>query len=412
MNQVAGSAALEAVPAPGSVVIVGSGQAGGELAISLRQQRFSGRIVLVGEEPHVPYKRPPLSKGFLAGTVSREQLFLAPAETLAKAGIELVSGVRVATIDRAAKRLDLADGRSLKYERLALTTGGRPRRSGLPGEGAENVFLLRNIVDVEAIRHCAKTARRVVIIGGGYIGLEVAAISVKLGLRVTVLESQPRVLARVTAPPVSSFIEAVHRAAGVDLRLNASVTAFEGAPLVRQVLLSDGSRIDTDFVIIGIGLVPETALASAAGLVVDDGIVVDEFTRTSDPDIVAAGDCTRHPSRHAGRNVRLESVQNAVDQARHAARTLAGRPEPYHSIPWFWSEQYDLRLQMVGLSSPDDEIVLRGSAAERSFSAFYIRGGRIVAADCINRSRDFIAAKKWVAEGASPSVIDSAAGGC
>jgi 3-phenylpropionate/trans-cinnamate dioxygenase ferredoxin reductase subunit len=381
-----------------TIVIVGAGQAGGEIATALRQQKFEGRIVLIGEEPHLPYKRPPLSKGFLNGSIKLEQLYVVPPATLQKADIELISGTRVTRIDRAAKRVELADGRSIAYDRLALATGGRARPLPLPGANRRNVFPLRTIADVELIRQHAQPGKRAVIVGGGFIGLEVAAVLVKLGLKVTVLEGLPRVLARVTVPEVSAFFERVHREAGVDLRTGVKIEAFVGEPDVTHVQLGDGSRIEADFVVIGIGLIANVELAQEAGLAVDNGIVVDEFARTSDPDIVAAGDCTSHPSNFAGRRLRLESVQNAMEQARHAAGTLVGNLRPYQTVPWFWSDQYDCKLQMVGLSTGFDQMVIRGDpASSRSFAVFYLREGRAIAADAVSRPQDFMFAKKLVA---------------
>lgn len=381
-----------------TVVIVGAGQAGGEIAIELRKLGYAGGVTVVGDEPCLPYKRPPLSKAYLAGSVGEDSLHLMSKANLEKAGIECLSGLRVLRIARAGRRVELSDGRSLPYDRLALTLGGRARSLPLPGADKLNVFPLRTLADVNAIRpHCAP-GRRVTIVGGGFIGLEVAAVLTKLGLKVTVLENLPRVLARVTAPEVSAFFERVHREAGVDLRTGVQIAAFEGMGEVTRVKLADGSHINTDFVVVGIGLLPNTELAAEAGLVVDNGIVVDEFTRTSDPDIVAAGDCTNHPNELMGRRIRLESVQNAVDQARAAAQTLMGRATPYRTVPWFWSDQYDLKLQMTGLSAGYERMVLRGDPkTQRAFSAFYIKDGHLLAADTVNRPQDHMLARKLIA---------------
>jgi 3-phenylpropionate/trans-cinnamate dioxygenase ferredoxin reductase component len=379
------------------IVIVGAGQAGGETAIQLRKLGYAGRILILGDEPHIPYKRPPLSKAYLAGAVGTDSLHLMSRANLDKIGVEFRGEARVTRIDRGQRRLDLADGSAVAYDRLVLATGGRARELNLPGAHRPNVFPLRTIADVDRIRARCAAGKRVVVIGGGFIGLEVAAICVKLALKVTVLEGLPRVLARVTVPQVSQFFEQVHREAGVDLRTGAQVTALEGEPEVRHVDLDDGSRIDADLVIVGVGIVPNVELAADAGLAVDNGIVVDECTRTSDPLICAAGDCTNHPNEFLGRRVRLESVQNAMEQARAAAATLAGQPEPYRAVPWFWSDQYDLKLQMVGLSAGHDEVVLRGDPSRRSFAAFYLRGGQLIAADAVNRPAEFMFAKKLVA---------------
>lgn len=391
----------EQSPSDLTFLIIGGGQAGGEVASELRKQGFTGRVVIVGEESQIPYKRPPLSKGFLAGTVAEESLFVSQPANMEKLNIEFVGNARVERIDRAAHCVHLADGSTLRYDKLALTTGGRARLLSQPGGDKANVFPLRSIADVKKIQPHAVAGQRAVIVGAGFIGLETAAVLVKLGLQVTVLEGLPRVLARVTAPEVSSFFERVHREAGVDLRTGVQIEALEGDTRVTHVRLADGSRIEADFLIVGIGVIANTELAAAAGLAVDNGIVVDEFACTSDPDIVAAGDCTNHPSTFAGRRIRLESVQNAMEQGRIAARSMVGKSEAYQNVPWFWSDQYDLKLQMVGLSQGYDQLVVRGDPATlRSFSAFYLREGRMIAADAISRPAEFMLAKKWVAEAA------------
>lgn len=380
-----------------TVVIVGAGQAGGETASQLRKLGHTGRILIVGDEPHIPYKRPPLSKAYLAGAVGEDALHLLPRAGLDKLSIEFRSDTRAIGIDRHARRLLTSEG-ALGYDRLVLATGGRARELNLPGAHRQNVFPLRTLGDVNRIRPRLAAGRRVVIVGGGFIGLEVAAVCVKLGLNVTVLEGLPRVLARVTVPQVSAFFERVHREAGVDLRTGVQVAGLEGEPEVRRVLLDGGGSVEADLVIVGVGIVPNVELAQDAGLPVDNGIVVDEFTRTADPAILAAGDCTNHPNEFLGRRVRLESVQNAMEQARAAAATLAGKLEAYRAVPWFWSDQYDFKLQMVGLSAGHDACVLRGDPATgRSFAAFYLREGRLIAADTVNRAGDFAIAKKLVA---------------
>ena len=389
------------------VVIVGAGQAGGEVAGELRKQGYTGAITLIGEEEQIPYKRPPLSKGFLSGAVTEESLYVSPKAKLDTLNIEFIGNARVARIDRARKAVVLADGREQAYDKLALTTGGRARLLPIIGADKPNVLPLRSIADVKLLQPRCVAGARAVVIGGGFIGLETAAVMVKLGLTVTVLEGLPRVLARVTAPEVSAFFERVHREAGVDLRTGAQISHFEGDDeAVREVVLADGARIATDFVIVGIGVVANTELAAEAGLVIDNGIAVDEFARTSDPDIVAAGDCTSHPSNFAGRRIRLESVQNAMEQGRIAARSILGKGEAYQNVPWFWSDQYDCKLQMVGLSGGYDRLVLRGDpATQRNFAAFYLKEGKLIAADTVTRPGEFMLAKKWVAEGA---VLDPA----
>ena len=379
-----------------TIVIVGAGQAGGETASELRKQGYAGRIVLVGEEPHVPYRRPPLSKAFLAGTASEESLYLMSPAGLEKARIEFIGGVRAERIDRAARQLHLADGRVLDYDKLVLATGGRARSLSLPGADRPNVFPMRSIADVHGLRAHCLNGKSLVIVGGGFIGLEVAAVATKLGLKVTVLEGLPRVLARVTVPEVSAFFERVHREAGVDLRTGVQITAFEGDAVVTHVVLGDGSRIAADFVLAGIGQLPNVEMAQEAGLAVDNGIVVDEYSRTADPDIYAAGDCANHPNEFYGRRLRLESVQNAMEQGRVVVAALMGKPQVYNVVPWFWSDQYDLKLQMVGLSAGFDRMVLRGDLNGRAFAAFYLKDGRLIAADTVSRPQDFMFAKKLV----------------
>jgi 3-phenylpropionate/trans-cinnamate dioxygenase ferredoxin reductase subunit len=381
--------------------IIGGGQAGAEIAGELRKQGFDGRVVILGEEAALPYKRPPLSKAYLAGGLAEESLYVMQKAGLEKANIEFRGGARVVQIDREAKQLKLSDGSMLAYDKLAIATGGRARELKIPGADRPNVLLLRTIADVEKIRALAQAGKRAVTIGGGFIGLEAAATLVKHGVQVTVLEGLPRVLARVTSPEVSAFFERVHREAGVDLRTGVQITSFEyeahADAAVTHIHLSDHSRVEADFIIVGIGVVPNTELAEGAGLVVDNGIVVDDCTRTSDPDIVAAGDCTNHPNEFLNRRVRLESVQNAMEQGRAAARTMLGKPETYKMVPWFWSDQFDLKLQMVGISTGYDQIVIRGDLASRAFAAFYLHEGHVIAADTVSKPLDFMLAKKMVA---------------
>lgn len=389
---------MNATSTPHRVVIVGAGQAGGETAAELRRQGFSGQISIVGDEPWVPYKRPPLSKAYLAGAAARESLYVMPPAALERASVEFHGGVAVRAIDRAARSVLLDDGRSLGYDKLVLATGGRARRLVCPGAELPGVHVLRGIADVDAIRERIRAGARLVIVGGGYIGLEVAAVAVKAGLKVTVLESMPRVLQRVTAPEMSAFYERVHREAGVDLRTGVQLAGFEAqADGSLQVNLAGTGVLDADLVVVGIGIVPNVELAADAGLTVDNGIVVDQYTRTSDPDIHAAGDCTSHPSAFFGRHIRLESVQNAMEQGRSVAHNLLGKATAYANVPWFWSDQYELKLQMVGMSAGYDQCVLRGDPAQRSFSAFYLRDGVLIAVDAVSRPLEFMLAKKLVA---------------
>jgi len=383
-------------------VIVGASHAGTQLALSLRQGGWDGRIVLAGDEPVKPYQRPPLSKDVLSGAKSQEQIPIRPASILEKAGIELVLGRRVESIDRSRKILYMEDGEALGYDKLALTLGAYPATIPLTGSDKQGVHYLRKLADVQQIRPFVTEGKSAVIVGGGYIGLEAGAVLRQLGMTVTVLEALPRVLQRVTAPAVSRFYERLHGEEGLWVVTSALVTSIEGEDRVERVHCADGTQFDADLVIIAVGVLPNTQLACHAGLEVEDGILVDEFARTSDPDIVAAGDCTRHFNPIYRRRVRLESVQNAMDQAKTAAATLNGNPEPYHALPWFWSDQYDVKLQIAGLSQGYDNIVLRGDPKTgRSFAVFYFRGEQLLAVDAVNRPGEFMVGKKLLLAGAT-----------
>ena len=390
--------------ASSTAIIIGAGHAGGELAIALRNEGWAGRILLLGEEAHLPYHRPPLSKAYLAGSVEKSSLSIRPQAAYDRASVEFLGGVRVTRIDRANQRLELADGQQLSYDKLAIATGGRPRPLSVPNAAAAercgNFHYLRTLDDVEHIREQMSAGKRLTIVGGGYIGLEVAASAIALGLQVTVLEALPRVLQRVTAAELSAYYERKHREAGVDIRTNVQVADLDVADdAVTAVICADGSRLDTDLVVVGIGLLANTELAAEAGLEVDNGILVDEHACTSDPLIFAAGDCTNHPNPLLGRRLRLESVPNALEQSRVAAANMAGKDKRYASVPWFWSDQYELKLKMVGLAERFERLVLRGDPQTDSFSAFYLKGDTLLAADTVNRPQDFIAAKRLVAEG-------------
>ncbi|MES2631332.1 MAG: FAD-dependent oxidoreductase [Pseudomonadota bacterium] len=389
-----------------ALVIVGAGHAGSELAVSARQQGWAGPILLLGDEPFLPYHRPPLSKAFLAGKVDAESLLLRSQTAYDAANVTLMPGVRMTRIDRAARRIELADGSHLGYAKLALCTGGRPRLLACAGIDAHkppsNLLYLRTQKDALAIREHLKPGSRLVVIGGGYVGLEVAASAIALGAHVTLLEAQPRVLARVAGPDLSKFYESVHRAAGVDVRTGVSMRAVhteagQGGRIVR-IECEDGESFDADVVVAGLGMLVNDDAARLAGLATDAGLEVDENGCTRDPHIVAAGDCTVHFDHLYGRTIRLESVPNALEQARSAAAWLCGKSKPNQGVPWFWSDQYDLKLQMVGLSQGYDRCVLRGDPATRSFCAFYLQGDRLLAVDAVNRAGDFMVAKRALAQ--------------
>lgn len=378
-------------------VILGAGHAAGQLAQSLRGNGFEGRIVMIGEEPYVPYQRPPLSKKFLSGDLPVERVYFKPPEFYNKAEVELLLNCRVDRIDRENRQLHLGDGQTVNYDKLAIATGSRVRELPVPGAELPGVFYLRTIDDVDSIRNYLKPGGKLVIVGGGYIGLEVAAVMVSRGLDVTVIEMAPVVMARVVDRQVSEFFADVHRKAGVKIENGLAVEGFEGDGKVERVLCPGGKSFDADAVIIGVGIVPNVELAEEAGLACDNGIIVDEYARTADPVIFAAGDCTNHPNKLLDRRLRLESVHNALEQAKTAAAAMCGKLVEYNQIPWFWSDQYDLKLQIVGLTGDHDQVVIRGDMAARAFAAFYIKGDRIIAVDAINSPREFMASKALVA---------------
>ncbi len=381
------------------IVIVGAGHAGGTLATQLARAGDRFRITLIGAEKWPPYERPPLSKQLLMGEVPTEKVFLRPESFYADKGVDLRLGTEVTSIDRAGKTITLAGGESLAYDRLALCTGTAIREIPVAGRDLPGVHYIRTIDDTLAIREKATPGARVVIAGGGYIGLEAAAALRKLGCDVTVIEMMDRVMARAVAEPVSRFYEDAHTAEGVRILLETGVAEIGGDGRAEHVTDSHGNLHPADIVLVGIGVVPVVALAADAGLAVDDGIVVDARARTSDPDVFAAGDCTRHPNALLGRTVRLESVQNAVDQARCISNELTDKGVNYAEVPWFWSDQYDLKMQMAGLPAPDDQVVVRGDPARRSFSVFYLRDGRVSGVNAINVGADYVRGRKWIGEG-------------
>ncbi|BBX64780.1 putative ferredoxin reductase [Mycobacterium saskatchewanense] len=377
-------------------VIVGASHAGAQLAASLRQEGWDGEIVLVGEESALPYQRPPLSKAYLAGKSTLDDLAIRSSGFYAKQRIQLLDAT-VEAIDRPAGHVVLNTGEVLPYDKLALCTGARPRRLCTPGADLAGVFYLRTAADVEMIRKGTTAGGRAVIVGGGYIGLETAASLRGLGMEVTVLEATERVLERVTAPEVSAFFDRVHREEGVNIRTGTLVDALSGDGMVREVFLASGESIPADLVIVGIGVEPNIELATAAGLAVDNGVVIDDQARTSDPDIVAAGDCASHHMARYGRRIRLESVPSAGEQAKVAAATMCAKSKKIVALPWFWSDQYNLKLQIAGLNTGYDEVVLNGDPTrDRHFTCFYLRAGGFIAADCINRPRDFMFSKRAI----------------
>ena len=378
-----------------AMIIVGAGHAAGQAAASLRQAGHEGDIVIIGDEPHIPYQRPPLSKQYLADEHGLDKVYLRPEKFYVDKNVRMKSGTRVEAIDVRGKTVTTSDGETLAYEKLALTTGSRPRLLDIEGCELDGVHYLRTIADADAIKSEMGAGKKVVIVGGGYIGLEVAAVSVVAGLEVHVLEMEQRILQRVTTPAMSEYYHDLHSGRGVHVHTNTTVTGFSGNGRIRKVHCSD-TAFDADLVIVGIGIVPNVELAEAAGIDCDNGILVDERCQTSAPDVYAAGDCTNHPNPILDRRLRLESVPNAMEQARVAASNMCGIDKTYASVPWFWSDQYELKLQMVGFSADGDTEVVRGDKARDQFAVFYLKDGAVVAADAVNSPKEFMLSKRLV----------------
>jgi 3-phenylpropionate/trans-cinnamate dioxygenase ferredoxin reductase subunit len=379
------------------VVIAGAGHAAGQLVVSLKQHGYCGEIVLVGNEAYLPYQRPPLSKKFLSGEMTAERLHIKPQSFYDDPQIHTRLETDITEIDRESKCIRTASGDQIDYDTLIIATGSRVRRLPIEGDNLAGVYYLRNIADVEGIQNELQTHKNVVIVGAGYIGLEVAAVTRQLGLEVTVVEMADRVMSRVVSPETSDFYQVEHSTQGVKLRLSTGVKAFRGDGRIEAIETTDGELIPADFVVVGVGIVPNTELAAAAGLRVDDGIVVDDRCQTSDPDIYAVGDCTSHPNSIYDRRLRLESVHNAVEQAKTAVNNICGIETHYSQVPWFWSDQYDLKLQIAGLSEGYDDVVMRGSPVDRSFACLYLKDGRLIATDAINSAKEFVQSKALIA---------------
>jgi len=396
-----------------NVLIVGTGHGGAQAAAALRQRRFAGTITLVGEEPEPPYERPPLSKEYLSGEREFERMLIRPSTFWAERGISVRTGRRVVAVNPSAHSVRLSDSSAIQYGRLIWAGGGRARRLACNGHDLPGVHAVRSRLDVDRLRDELRAAGRVAVIGGGYIGLEAAAVLRKLGKEVCVLEALDRVLARVAGEPLSRFYETQHRAHGVEILLDARVACIEERNgRVGGVRLADGELLRADLVIVGVGIIPNVEPLLEAGACGGNGVEVDEYCRTSLPDIHAIGDCALHPSVFAeGRRIRLESVQNATDMAATVARDITGEPEPYQAVPWFWSNQYDLRLQTVGLSSGHEQTVVRGDIGSRSFSVIYCKGGRVVALDCVNATKDYAQGRALVARAvrADPALLADSA---
>jgi 3-phenylpropionate/trans-cinnamate dioxygenase ferredoxin reductase subunit len=389
------------------VLIVGAGHAGAQAAAALRQQGYAGSIAVFGDEPDPPYERPPLSKDYLSGAKRFEQLLIKPPAFWDQQRVDLRLGQRVVAIDAGKQRVTTAAGASVGYGALVWAAGGSPRQLRCPGSDLAGVHAVRSRADVDRIMSALDSTRSVVVIGGGYIGLEAAAVMTKLGKSVTVLEALDRVLARVAGEALSRFYETEHRAHGVDVRLGVAVERIEGhGGRVSAVALADGTVLPADMVVVGIGIVPEVGPLSAAGLKTTNGVPVDAFCRTLLPDVYAIGDCALHSNPYAASPdpIRLESVQNANDQAGVAACAITGQHKAYDAVPWFWSDQYDLKLQTVGLSIGHDQALLRGEPSSRSFSVVYLKHGHVLALDCVNQVRDFAQGKALVKRRVAPDL--------
>ncbi len=379
-------------------IIVGASHAGVSLALQLRKEAWTGSIQLISDETELPYHRPPLSKEYLSGQKDLEAIRLRPLKTYADNEIELLLATTVSQIHRESKSVSLSNGEQLDYDKLALCTGASVRKLPL-SDSLINVHYIRRAEDVQRLSSQLKPCKRAVVVGGGYIGLEVAAVMAKKGVRVTVLEMSERILQRVTSEAMSSFMQQLHESHGVEIHTGVEVLELQGSNAVERVVCADGREFESDFVIVGIGVTANSSLAESAGLVVERGIQVNEYGQSSDADIYAAGDCTVHPSLLYQGDIQLESVQNANDQARVVAANICGRKQLYDAVPWFWSDQYDIKLQMAGLNEGYDQVVCRGAdevGPKVSFALFYLKQGRLLAADCVARPKEFMVSKQLI----------------
>ncbi len=396
--------------AQADVVIVGAGHGGAQCAIALRQAEFSGTIAMIGREPEPPYERPPLSKEYFAREKTFDRLYIRPPQFWEEKGVDLMLGTEVTAVDPEAKQLTLSDGSTFGYGKLVWAAGGDPRPLPIPGADLSGIHFVRTREDCDRLMgEIDGGVRQIAIVGGGYIGLEAAAVLTKLGCKVTLLEALPRILARVAGPELSAFYEKEHRDHGVDLRTQVVVDSFVGEGRVTGIKLGDGSVVEADAVIVGIGIIPSVGPLIAAGAAAGNGVDIDEFCRTSLPDVYAIGDCAAFAAQYAGGTVmRVESVQNANDMATCVAKQICGDEQSYHAFPWFWSNQYDLRLQTAGLSVGYDQTVVRGNPDDRSFSVVYLKGGKVIALDCVNMVKDYVQGRKLVEAGVKPDLAQLA----
>ena len=379
------------------LVIVGAGQSAAQCVLTLKRNDFEKPIVVIGEEDHLPYQRPPLSKDYLSGDVELDRVYMKTQDFYDQNNVTVKVATKVLSLDRKEKMVHLSKGEALPYENLVLATGSRVRQLEVEGSDLKNINYLRSINDSNNLKDQFQKGKSLVIIGAGYIGLEVAAAAVKKGMRVTVVEMENRVMSRTVDPIISDYFDTLHRNKGVEIILGSALEKFEGKAFVEKVVCTDGTTLDADSVVVGVGILPNQELAESAGLRCNNGILVNEFGRTEDPSIFACGDCTNHPNFYVNKNIRLESVHNALEQAKTVALSLLGKPEKYDQVPWFWSDQFEEKLQIVGLSGDHDKTVVRGSIEENFFMLFYLKRGELIAVDSVNNPKDFLISKKLVA---------------
>ena len=379
------------------IVVIGSGQAAIQTVMSLKRNEFTGSIKVIGEEDHLPYQRPPLSKDFLLEEYKPERVSLKKKEFYEENGVDLILGKRAESIDTILKEITLSDENKIRYDQLIIATGSRVRKLNVPGYDKKGIYYLRDLDDANALKQRLKKNKKMVIVGAGYIGLEVASVAASLGVEVTVIEMANRVMNRTVDPMISSYYQKLHESHGVKIHLDNGLKAFEGGDSVNAVLCSDGLMLEADLVVIGAGVLPNQEIAIEAGLECNNGIMVNEFGETSTAHVYACGDCTNHPNKGLNTRLRLESVHNAMEQSKTVANTIMGNKEPYDQVPWFWSDQYDHKLQLVGISGDHDEVVMRGLESEQKFLLFYLKNSELIAVNAINSSKEFLICRKLVA---------------
>jgi 3-phenylpropionate/trans-cinnamate dioxygenase ferredoxin reductase subunit len=379
------------------IVIIGSGQAAIQAMMSLKRNEFTGSIKIIGEEDHLPYQRPPLSKDFLLDEYKPERISLKKKEFYEENRVDLILGKRAESIDTILKEIILSDKNKIDYDQLIIATGSRVRKLNVPGSDKKGLYYLRDLDDASALKQQLKENKKLVIVGAGYIGLEVASVAASLGVEVTVIEMASRVMSRTVDPIISSYYQKLHESHGVKIHLDNGLKEFEGDASVTAVLCSDGLRLEADLVVIGAGVLPNQEIAIKAGLECNNGIMVNEFGETSNEHVFACGDCTNHPNKGLNIRLRLESVHNAMEQSKTVANTIMGNREPYDQVPWFWSDQYDHKLQLVGISGEHDETIMRGSESEQKFLLFYLKNSELIAVNAINSSKEFLICRKLVA---------------